>query len=133
MTSSPDPILAPSSPPQAQRHASARPSAPRDEANFAGLAHFIRPARELADRDALIGEIDALVAAEGKAAAARGAVLDLLAEALESGRSRVQASLLEEPCAGLRVARAYAHVTDVVVASLAHYATAHLHPAPIRT
>ncbi|MEM8759799.1 MAG: [protein-PII] uridylyltransferase [Pseudomonadota bacterium] len=115
-------------------YAGTRPTEPRDRVNFAGIAHFVRPAAALADRDQVIAAVDAAVEkGDGRASNARAAVLELLAKTLETGRARVQEALLEEPHAGLRVARAYAHVTDVVVAGLAHYATAHLHPAPIRT
>ncbi|MEO1318377.1 MAG: nucleotidyltransferase domain-containing protein, partial [Pseudomonadota bacterium] len=115
-------------------YAGTRPTEPRDRSNFAGIAHFVRPAASLADRDQVIAAVDAAVEkGDGRASNARAAVLELLAKTLETGRARVQEALLEEPHAGLRVARAYAHVTDVVVAGLAHYATAHLHPAPIRT
>ncbi|MEM7496768.1 MAG: [protein-PII] uridylyltransferase [Pseudomonadota bacterium] len=111
-----------------------RPSAARDRETFAGLAHLVAPMDALADRVAVLDGIDALVAGtDGAAIKARDDVRALLAETLEQGRARALAGLLAEPRAGLRVARAYAYVTDVVVSGVTHYATTHLHPAPIRT
>ena len=49
------------------------------------------------------------------------------------GRARVRAAFLGAPPAGLRAARSFAHVTDVAVAGAVHLASAHLHPAPVRT
>ncbi|MEM8624034.1 MAG: [protein-PII] uridylyltransferase [Pseudomonadota bacterium] len=109
-----------------------RPSEPRDQTTARGLSYLIAPAADLVHRDALIAAIDAAAEAQG-AAGARAEVLALIASSLEGGRERVRKALHAEPFAGLRAARAYAHVTDVAVDAVVHYAIAHLHPAPIRT
>ncbi len=65
--------------------------------------------------------------------ALRDAVLILLAEALDSGRTVAIDAFLKKPDAGLRCARSLAHVTDCVVAATIHLATEHLHPLPVPT
>ncbi len=102
-------------------------------ATATGLAHLVDAPDRLSDRDALLRRIDALAEAEGDADALRQAVLALLAETLTEGRARVRSALLARPRAGLRVARSYAHVTDVVVTGAVHYAAHWAHDAPIRT
>jgi [protein-PII] uridylyltransferase len=103
---------------------------PSASASFAGLAHLVAPAAEIADLAALTAAIDAAAEAPDTLHAA---VLRLASAVLADGRARVRAALLEHPHAGLRAARSYAHVTNVVVAGVYHYCIAHLHPAPIRT
>ncbi|MEL6197579.1 MAG: nucleotidyltransferase domain-containing protein, partial [Pseudomonadota bacterium] len=105
-----------------------------EPATFGGLSYLIRPAEAIADRAALAAEIDGLAAAHaGKATALRAAVVECLSETHGKARGIVHAALMAEPAAGLRVARAYAHATDVVVAGAVHAVTQHLHPAPVRT
>ncbi|GMG84195.1 [protein-PII] uridylyltransferase [Paralimibaculum aggregatum] len=99
----------------------------------AGLAHLVAPAETLADGPAVIAEIDRLAGAHPEPDALRPAVLALLSETLATGRERVRAALLAHPAAGLRVARSYAHVTDVVVQGAVHVCQRWLHDAPIRT
>ncbi|MCH8167196.1 MAG: [protein-PII] uridylyltransferase [Proteobacteria bacterium] len=105
-------------------------------ATFAGLVHLVAPAAELADLDRLTGAIDAAAGAESAEArpkALRREVVRLIGDQLAGGRDKVRAALLAQPHAGLRVARSYAHIVDVVVAGVFHYCATHLHPAPIRT
>ncbi len=59
--------------------------------------------------------------------------MQILGTALEEGRARVLRHLLANPFAGLRAARSFAHVTDVLVAATFHYCSTYLHQAPIRT
>ncbi|MEM6677236.1 MAG: nucleotidyltransferase domain-containing protein, partial [Pseudomonadota bacterium] len=106
----------------------------RDVCSFAGLAHLVAPHNHLACRDSTMAAIDAMAAEhKGDPAGLRDRARSFLQEGLVAGRARVREALLSEPMAGLRVARAYAHVTDVAVAGVVHLVTAHLHPAPIRT
>ncbi|MEM1344156.1 MAG: [protein-PII] uridylyltransferase [Pseudomonadota bacterium] len=100
---------------------------------FAGLAHLVAEPDALAARDATLAEIDRLAATAESPEALRSAALDHLRSVLDTGRARIRTSLLETPFAGLRLARSQAHLTDVVVAGIAHLAMEHLHPAPIRT
>jgi [protein-PII] uridylyltransferase len=109
---------------------------PTADPTFAGLAHLVAPAAELADLGRLTGAIDA--AAEAGPAKTlpetlHGDVIGLVGEQLADGRDKVRAALLAHPHAGLRVARSYTHIMDVVVAGVFHYCVSHLHPAPIRT
>ncbi len=106
------------------------------ETTFAGLAHLVAPASDIADLDRLTKSIDAAVAAHGgdaPSASRKGEVAGLIRAELEAGREKVRAELLAQPHAGLRLARSYTHVIDVVVAAVFHFCVAHLHPAPIRT
>ncbi|MFB3129782.1 MAG: [protein-PII] uridylyltransferase, partial [Lysobacteraceae bacterium] len=109
---------------------------PAADPTFAGLTHLVAPAAELADLGRLTGAIDA--AAEAGPAKTlpetlHGDVIGLVGEQLADGRDKVRAALLAHPHAGLRVARSYTHIMDVVVAGVFHYCVSHLHPAPIRT
>ena len=101
--------------------------------SFAGLAHLVDAPARLADAAALVAELDRLAAGASGGEALRADALALLAVTLAEGRGRVHAAFLQRPAAGLRTARSIAHVTDVVVAGTVHLATAHLHPAPVRT
>jgi [protein-PII] uridylyltransferase len=101
------------------------------ETTFAGLAHLVVPAVELADLGRLTQAIDGVVEAGGDTQ--HGDIVRLIRELLVDGREKVRAALLGRPHAGLRVARSYTHVMDVVVAGTFHYCATHLHPAPIRT
>ncbi|MHA1530052.1 MAG: [protein-PII] uridylyltransferase [Alphaproteobacteria bacterium] len=110
------------------------------DATFAGLAHLVAPAKDLADLGRLTGAIDAAMAGAAEMDSARtppkkrhNDVVRLIADQLADGRDKVRAALLEHPGAGLRVARSYTHIVDVVVAAVFHYCASHLHPAPIRT
>ncbi|MEO0822654.1 MAG: nucleotidyltransferase domain-containing protein, partial [Pseudomonadota bacterium] len=116
----------------------------RGAQTFAGLAHLTEPPETLCSERSLLAAIDALAenaarSASGQATAATAAealrdrVVALLASRLAEGRARVDAALLASPAAGLRVARAYSHVTDVIVSAAAHFCMTHLHPAPVRT
>jgi len=107
---------------------------------FAGLAHLVAPAAELADLSRLTAALDAMIDGAAEAGSAKtlpktlhGDVIRLFGEQLAEGRDKVRAALLEHPHAGLRVARSYTHVMDVVVAGVFHYCATHMHPAPIRT
>jgi [protein-PII] uridylyltransferase len=105
---------------------------PASGPTFAGLAHLVAPAAELADLTRLTGAIDAAAEA-GSAKTLHGDVVQLARDQLDQGRAKVRAALLAHPDAGLRVARSYTHIMDVVVAGVFHYCAHHLHPAPIRT
>ncbi|HUF57203.1 MAG TPA: [protein-PII] uridylyltransferase, partial [Thermohalobaculum sp.] len=95
------------------------------------------PAAELGEAGAVAAGIDRLVAGAREAgsppSSVRGEVCALLAETLAKGRARIAAALEAEPRAGLRAARAYAHVTDLAVTGAWHYAARHLHPLVVRT
>ncbi|MEE8456263.1 MAG: nucleotidyltransferase domain-containing protein, partial [Limibaculum sp.] len=113
---------------------------PAADPTFAGLTHLVAPAAELADLGRLTGAIDAAIAGAAEAGSAKTLpkklhrdVIRLVADQLADGRDKVRAALLEHPHAGLRVARSYTHIMDVVVAGVFHYCATHLHPAPIRT
>ncbi|MEM9141215.1 MAG: nucleotidyltransferase domain-containing protein, partial [Pseudomonadota bacterium] len=103
------------------------------ERTFTGLAHLIASGPALADHEALISQIDALAAEATDHGALRRSVVELLAGTLQSGRAAAMAAFLKAPLAGLRCARALAHVTDCVVAATVHLATQHLHPLSVRT
>ncbi len=98
-----------------------------------GLSHLIAQPETLACRSTVIAELDRLAGAIPEPLALREAALAYLADTLETGRERARTGLLAHPFAGLRVARSYAHVTDVVVAGAVHLCTRWLHEAPIRT
>ncbi|MGF1551803.1 MAG: [protein-PII] uridylyltransferase [Paracoccaceae bacterium] len=119
-------------------------------ATFAGLGHLAACPEEIASRERLIEAIDALAIACAPAAhetrarparehgaapnrRLRAEVVTLLAEPLRAARARVRRALIERPEAGLRVARAFAHATDVAVAGAVHYVTRHACPRPIRS
>ncbi|MEO0994878.1 MAG: nucleotidyltransferase domain-containing protein [Pseudomonadota bacterium] len=106
------------------------PNPPRTEA---GLAHLIAVPETLACRASVIAEIDRLAEEERDPDALRKSATALLARVLSEGRAMVRQSLLTQPFAGLRIARSYAHVTDVVVAGAVHLCQRWLHDAPIRT
>ena len=115
-----------------------RTRSPASDLTFAGLAHLIAPVGELADLGRLTGAIDAMF--DDSAAAKshppktlHGDVVQLVREQLDQGRDKVRTALLAHPDSGLRVARSYTHIMDVVVAGVFHYCANHLHPAPIRT
>ncbi|MEO1599691.1 MAG: [protein-PII] uridylyltransferase [Pseudomonadota bacterium] len=80
-----------------------------------------------------MAEIDRLAEEERDPDALRKSATALLARVLSEGRAMVRQSLLTQPFAGLRIARSYAHVTDVVVAGAVHLCQRWLHDAPIRT
>ncbi|MBK0400482.1 [protein-PII] uridylyltransferase [Limibaculum sp. M0105] len=94
---------------------------------------MVASAAELPTIEALQAEIDAIAQAADTPARARAAVVELLMRTLTSGRDTVRRAMIDEPQAGLRLARTTAHMTDLVVAAVWHYATAYLHHAPIRT
>ncbi len=104
----------------------------RSRRTFAGLAHLIAPAGEIADVEELRAAIDA-IAARGAPEKVRNEVLDLLARELGEGRARIRRGLLKHPRAGLRAARSNAHLAYVIIAAVHHFCAQHLHPAPIRT
>ncbi|MGF1445191.1 MAG: [protein-PII] uridylyltransferase [Pikeienuella sp.] len=99
----------------------------------AGLLHLVAPPERLADRAAILAEIDRLGGEIADLDALRRAVLAHLSAAHTAGRARVAEALSACPAAGLRVARSYAHVTDAVVSGAVHVAERWLHAAPIRT
>jgi len=98
------------------------------ERSFGGLAHMVGPILELGDVEWLKARIDQMAPEGGRAG-----VVPLIAEHYAAGRTKVREALLAHPKAGLRVARSYAHVTDVMVAAVFHFCATHLYPAPIRT
>ncbi|HSF93704.1 MAG TPA: [protein-PII] uridylyltransferase, partial [Thermohalobaculum sp.] len=104
---------------------------PAADTTVAGLAHLVAPAAEIADLAALTAAIDD--AARDDPGTLHAQVGRLAAATAAAGRARVREALLAAPHAGLRVARSYAHVADVVVAGIFHYCAHHLHAAPIRT
>ena len=118
--------------------ATAQPTRKRAaDTTFAGLAHLVAPPQELADLARLTGAIDTVLkgatAGANSAKLLHGDVVQLVREQLGEGRDKVRAALLAHPHAGLRVARSYTHIMDVVVAGVFDYCANHLHPAPIRT
>ncbi|MEM6971727.1 MAG: [protein-PII] uridylyltransferase [Pseudomonadota bacterium] len=117
---------------RADRAARRRSRSDDDPPSFGGLGNMILPPDDIADHAGLIAEIDRLGATLQRDTL-RQAIIALLAETMDASRSRVRTALIATPDAGLRVARAYAHATDVVVAGAVHYVMAHVHPAPIRT
>jgi len=102
------------------------------QTTFAGLSHLVAPPAELADLDRLTGAIDAAAALAPPEMLQRR-VVELIRAEVAEGREKVRAALLAHPHAGVRVARSYAHVTDVMVAAIFHYCVTYLYPAPIRT
>ncbi|MEM6488135.1 MAG: [protein-PII] uridylyltransferase [Pseudomonadota bacterium] len=119
---------------------------------FAGLQHLPAAAEDIACVETLTLRLDATVAAHrgladpvsrsrGRADTAgdmvgegeREAIVALLKKTYDASRERVRAMLLERPAAGLRIARAFSHATDVIVAGTVHYVLTYLHPAPVRT
>ncbi|MEM7746342.1 MAG: [protein-PII] uridylyltransferase, partial [Pseudomonadota bacterium] len=100
---------------------------------FAGLTHLIAPPGEIADHKALITRLDALAETASDPEALRRQAVEAVGTFLEDGRARVRQGLVAQPHAGLRIARSFAHVTDGVIAALAHLAIEHLHPQPVRT
>jgi [protein-PII] uridylyltransferase len=111
------------------------------DTTFAGLAHLVAPPDDLANLDRLTGAIDVVfdeatssgATASVTAKSRHDDVVELIRQQLTEGRDKVRTAMLEHPMAGLRVARSYTHIMDVVVAGAFHYCTTHLHPAPIRT
>ncbi len=105
---------------------------PAPDRTFAGLAHLIEPAEIIADLGELTDAIDA-IAASAAPDQAKERVVELVGTELHEARERVREALYAHPEAGLRIARSYAHIADVVVAAVYHFCAHHLHPAPIRT
>ena len=103
------------------------------DTTFAGLHYLIEAPDVLCDQHALIGEIDALATRYEDAEELREQVVGLLGRTLKEVRAHIREGLLATPRAGLRIARSYAHLTDCIVASTAHFAASHLHPQPLRT
>ncbi|MEM9045893.1 MAG: [protein-PII] uridylyltransferase [Pseudomonadota bacterium] len=102
------------------------------ETTFAGLKYLIGKPEEVLDHTALIAEVDR-IASEVPQADQRQHVCDLLSTTLEERRAAVFTYLIDQPFAGLRVARSLAHIMDGVVVACHHYCSTHLHPAPVRT
>ena len=100
---------------------------------FASLANLVSSADRLPDIQHLRAEIDRLAAENPTPADARAAVVEHLRRLLGEGRALVREAMLAEPRAGLRLARTTAHLTDLIVGGALHFATTHLHPAPMRT
>jgi hypothetical protein len=92
---------------------------PPTELTFAGLAHLIGPAETIADLGALTAAIDA--AAREDPDNLHETATRLIGDMLCEGRAKVRAALAAKPHAGLRAARSYAHISDVVVAGVFHY------------
>ena len=70
--------------------------------------------RDVVDRRAMVSQIDALVADKG-ATACRQDVVEVLRDALDTGREEIARRLAEHPSAGIEVARAQAYLTDQLV------------------
>ncbi len=94
------------------------------EETAAGLRFLLLPPDEIIDPEAL---------AAGLKGAAPDAVAPFLREALDGGRSRIREEFARRPAAGLRTARAYAHLVDEIIRALHHHIVTEVHPAPIRT
>ena len=103
------------------------------ERTFAGLAHLIAKPAQIADQTDLISAIDRMAEDASDSDALRATAMSVISDAMKLGRERVREGLLTQPLAGLRIARSYTHVTDCVVAAVAHLTIEHLHPAPVRT
>ena len=87
----------------------------------------------MGDHAKLIAQIDLLAEGAGDPDELRGNALALFKDTLDHNRATALTAFLGAPNAGLRCARALAHVTDCVVAGIAHLATEHLHPLPVPT
>ena len=88
------------------------------DTTFAGLAHLISPAWELADHSALIETIDRMAGDSASHDDLRKDVRALMEETLRTGRAKVREALLAKPHAGLRAARGDTHLMDCVVAAI---------------
>jgi [protein-PII] uridylyltransferase len=106
---------------------------PAPQRTAGGLSNFLCEPEALASLPDVISGIDRLAGEIEDAAELRAAVVALLSETLESGRRRTRRALMLRPFAGLRAARSFAHVTDVVVTGAFHFSERWLHNAPIRT
>ncbi|BDI60012.1 [protein-PII] uridylyltransferase [Qipengyuania nanhaisediminis] len=87
--------------------------------------------RAIIDRRALSGAIATLAREQGEAA--RPAVLAVLQEALEKGRTELESRLEEKPSAGHAITLGYAFLTDQLIRVIHDYVTEHLLPASNRT
>lgn len=94
---------------------------------------MLADADDLADLDLLLATIDQLALEAADTDILRMQVLDLLRSTMDQGRAQILTLFGNTPLAGLRAARSFTHVTDVVVAGIVHFAREHLHPAPVRT
>jgi [protein-PII] uridylyltransferase len=112
---------------------SALPLREQPDRTATGLAHLLDDPNALADLDTLISEIDTVCDYAADPEALRDQVVDLCRTALDQGREAVARSFQAAPLAGLRTARSYAHVTDVVVSAAVYYVSTYLHPLPVRT
>ena len=106
---------------------------PEPAKTFGGLAHLIEDPSVLGEPQAIADRIDALAGDATDADALRHAVLDELRQVLQGGRDKVREAFLVQPRAGLRCARALAHVMDCVIWGAMHYVTEHVHPIAVRT
>ncbi|GGZ03606.1 [protein-PII] uridylyltransferase [Novosphingobium colocasiae] len=84
--------------------------------------------RAVIDRRNLVDRIAGIVEDIG-AAKGRQAVVELLREALEDGRSEIARRLREKPSAGHEVAEAQAFLVDQLIRLIHDHVTAHVYPA----
>ncbi|MEO1493265.1 MAG: [protein-PII] uridylyltransferase [Pseudomonadota bacterium] len=98
-----------------------------------GLAHLLDCPAALMNTAETLARVDALAGVTPDHDELRAEVLTLCRETLDVGRDRVRTQFLASPHAGLRTARSYTHITDVVVQAIARLSIEYLHPAPVRT
>jgi len=99
---------------------------------MASVPDSISKQREIIDRKALAGEIDALVAASDKSAS-RAKVVDRLLSALMAGRSVIAQRLIGNPSQGYRAAAEQAFLIDQIVRVIFDHVTVHLYPISNRS
>ena len=85
--------------------------------------------RAIIDRRALAGRLDALAAETGDTGQRRRAMVALLRQALDAGRTEIGRRLLLHPSAGRVTAHATAFLTDQIVRLSHDFTVHHLYPA----
>jgi len=88
--------------------------------------------RAIIDRRALAEQIEALVADLG-AEKARGGIIALLKDVIESGRAEIARRLEEHPAQGYECVHAQAFLIDQVLRIVHDHVIAHVYPAPNRS
>ena len=101
---------------------------------FGGLADppddLIRPADEIFDRAAIFGVLARACDGASDEAALRPEMVRILGQARDAGMARIKTAFEAEPFRADPTIRAYAWLTDCIVAATFHIATTRLHPLP---
>ena len=101
---------------------------------FGGLADppddLIRPADEIFDRAEIFGALARACDGAGDEAALRPEMVRILGQARDAGMARIKTAFEAEPFRADPTIRAYAWLTDCIVAATFHIATTRLHPLP---